>query len=336
MANWLQKQWVAYSLWYLLLIPLSWLFGGITFLRKLLYKIAFLKSVRLPVPVIVVGNINVGGTGKTPLVIWLAEQLQLAGYTPGVISRGYGGNSKEVQAVFANSNPAQVGDEPVLIAKRIRCPVFIGANRIEAAEALLLRHPECNVIISDDGLQHYRLQRDVEIVVFDGVKGFGNGALLPAGPLRESKVRLKTVDAIVSNGEVTNSHAGLKADNLKVIQMNLQSGRFYNLLDNQQQSDASAFSNQKVLAIAGIGNPERFFQQLRKLGLSFDAHSYADHHAFQWQDFESVAADIVLMTEKDAVKCQAFAQSNFWVLPVHAVINNDLIAIVLNKLNMRK
>ena len=146
----------------------------------------------------------------------------------------------------------------------------------------------------------------------------------------------KTVDAIVSNGEVTNSHAGLKADNLKVIQMNLQSARFYNLLDNQQQSDASAFSNQKVLAIAGIGNPERFFLQLRKLGLSFDAHSYADHHAFQSQDFESVAADIVLMTEKDAVKCQAFAQSNFWVLPVHAVINNDLIAIVLNKLNMRK
>ena len=336
MANWLQKQWVAYSVWHLLLIPLSWLFGAVTFLRKLLYEIAFLKSVRLPVPVIVVGNINVGGTGKTPLVIWLAEQLQLAGYTPGVISRGYGGNSKEVQAVFSNSNPAQVGDEPVLIAKRIRCPVFIGANRIEAAEALLIRHPECNVIISDDGLQHYRLQRDVEIVVFDGMKGFGNGALLPAGPLRESKVRLKTVDAIVSNGEVTNSQADLKADNLKVIQMNLQSGRFYSLLDNQQQSDASAFFNQKVLAVAGIGNPERFFQQLRTLGLSFDAHSYPDHHVFQWQDFEPVVPDAVLMTEKDAVKCQAFAQSNFWVLPVHAVINNDLIAIVLNKLNMRK
>ena len=336
MANWLQKQWQHYSLWHLLLIPLSWLFGGITSIRKLLYQIGWLKSVRLPVPVIIVGNINVGGTGKTPLVIWLAEQLQLAGYKPGIISRGYGGNVKGVQAVLASSTPQQVGDEPVLIAKRTQRPVFVSDNRIEAGQALLQAHPECDVIISDDGLQHYCLQREVEIVVFDSLKGFGNGALLPAGPLRESQARLKTVDVIVSNGKFSGSNKHLKVDGLQLTQMNLESGDFYNLSDTSKRCDASAFFNQKILAIAGIGNPERFFQQLRHLGLNFQACSYDDHHAFQSQDFESVVADIVLMTEKDAVKCHAFARPNFWVLPVHAVINSDLITIVMNKLNARK
>lgn len=336
MANWLQKQWQHYSLWHLLLIPLSWLFGGITSIRKSLYQIGWLKSVRLAVPVIIVGNINVGGTGKTPLVIWLAEQLQLAGYNPGIISRGYGGNLKGAQAVLASSTPQQVGDEPVLIAKRSQCPVFVSANRIEAGQALLQAHPECDVIVSDDGLQHYRLQRDVEIVVFDSLKGFGNGALLPAGPLRESQARLKTVDVIVSNGKFAGINKHLKVDGLPLTQMNLESGVFYNLSDTSKQCDASAFFNQKILAIAGIGNPERFFQQLRHLGLNFQARSYDDHHPFQSQDFESAVADIVLMTEKDAVKCHAFAKPNFWVLPVHAAINNDLISIVLNKLNARK
>jgi len=330
MANWLQKQWFKFTFWHILLMPLSWIFGIVTTVRKWLYKNGWLKSVRLSVPVIVIGNINVGGTGKTPLVIWLAEQLQLAGYKPGIISRGYGGNAKQVTEVMAFSNPFEVGDEPVLIAARTSCPVFVSANRVEAGQTLLATYPTCNIIISDDGLQHYRLQRDVEIVVYDSAKGFGNGALLPAGPLRESKNRLKTVDAVVSNGSVVNNELLLA---VKPIEMQLESTAFYNALDNRIKSDVQTFLHQKVLAIAGIGNPGRFFNQLRLLGLDFQSRAYSDHHAFKVEDFEGVEADIVVMTEKDAVKCRSFARPNFWVLPVNAVIKNDLLAIILNKLN---
>lgn len=334
MASWFQKQWTTYTLWHILLIPLSWVFATITYARKSLYKKGWLTSYRLVVPVVVVGNINVGGTGKTPLVIWLAEQLQLAGYQPGIISRGYGGKAKVVQAVFAHSDPQQVGDEPVLIARRTRCPVFISPDRIAAGQALMQAHPECNVIISDDGLQHYRLQRDVEIVVFDGSKGFGNGALLPAGPLRESTARLNDVDAIVSNGKVVNLKKQLHTHTLTPIEMRLESTRFYNLLDNNLTCDAQAFANQQVLAIAGIGNPARFFQQLHLLGLNFQRQDYPDHYAFQSQEFAAMAADVIVMTEKDAVKCQAFAQANFWALPVNAVIKDDLMTLILNKLRL--
>jgi len=332
LANWLQKQWLGFTLWHLLLIPLSWLFGLISFIRKSLYKHGWLNSFSLSVPVIIVGNINVGGTGKTPLVIWLVEQLQIAGYKPGIISRGYGGNAKEVQSVFSHSNPQEVGDEPVLIARRTHCPVYVSTNRFAAGQALLNEHPECDVVISDDGLQHYRLQRDVEIVVFDGAKGFGNGALLPAGPLRESVSRLRAVDAVVSNGEVTVGTIVLMDVGVVPIEMQLEAGRFYNLMDNHLKCDAQAFANQHLLAIAGIGNPERFFQQLHRLGLSFQSRAFPDHHAFQPKDFKQLTADVVVMTEKDAVKCLSFARSNYWVLPVVALINEKLVQIVLNKL----
>lgn len=333
MADWLQKQWTAYTLWHLLLIPLSGLFFVITRIRVWLYKSGWLKSYRLPVPVIVVGNINVGGTGKTPLVIWLAEQLQQAGYKPGIISRGYGGKAKAAQVVFANSNPQLLGDEPVLIAKRTNCPVFVSPDRVAAGEALLQAHPECNVIISDDGLQHYRLQRDVEIAVFDSVKGFGNKALLPAGPLRELVSRLKTVDVVISNGAVSNLQDFVRSVGVEPIEMQLQSGDFVNLQDGTKRA-ASAFVSQQVLAIAGIGNPERFFQQLRRMGIHFSSKSYPDHYAFSARDFQAENVDIV-MTEKDAVKCQAFAQTNFWVLPVYALIGDGLMAIILNRLSSR-
>lgn len=332
MASWLQKQWLGFTLWHLLLIPLSWLFGLISLTRKSLYKHGWLKSFSLNVPVIIVGNINVGGTGKTPLVIWVAEQLQIAGYKPGIISRGYGGNAKEVQSVFSHSNPQEVGDEPVLIARRTHCPVYVSANRVAAGQALLKEHPECDVVISDDGLQHYRLQRDVEIVVFDGAKGLGNGALLPAGSLRESVSRLRAVDAVVSNGEVTASSIELKNNGIAPIEMQLEAGSFYNLMDNNLKCDAQAFANQQLLAIAGIGNPERFFEQLNRLGLTIQSQAFPDHHSFQPKDFKRMTADVVVMTEKDAVKCLSFAQSNYWVLPVVALINEKLVQIVLNKL----
>lgn len=328
MANWFQEQWATFTIWHILLIPLSWLFGIIVFLRKYLYQHGWLKSYCLNVPVIVVGNINVGGTGKTPLVIWLAEQMKLAGYKPGIISRGYGGNAQQVTEVLPDSNARVAGDEAVLIAARTNCPVFVSADRVSAGHHLLKTYPECNVIISDDGLQHYRLQRNVEIVVYDSVKGFGNSALLPAGPLRESKARLKTVDAVVSNG------ADIK-ENLKCfnpIAMQLAATDFYNLADVQKKSTAQALAQQKILAVAGIGNPQRFFDQLSNFGLQFESRAYADHYIFQAKDFEHINADVVLMTEKDAVKCRAFAQPNFWVLPVSAVVNGGLMSAVLNKI----
>ncbi len=330
MANWFQKQWATFTFWHIILIPLSWLFVIVASLRKYLYQHGWLKSYCLNVPVIIVGNINVGGTGKTPLVIWLAEQMKLAGYKPGIISRGYGGSAQQVTEVLPESDAIVAGDEAVLIAGRTNCPVFVSADRVSAGQHLLKTYPECDVVISDDGLQHYRMQRDVEIVVYDGAKGFGNGALLPAGPLRESTARLKSVDAIVSNG--VDGRKSLKC--FKPVAMQLVATDFYNLVDPQKKCSAKVLAQQgAILAIAGIGNPQRFFEQLSNLGLHFESQAYADHYVFHARDFERVNADVILMTEKDAVKCRAFAQSNFWVLPVSAVVNDGLIPIVLNKLN---
>jgi tetraacyldisaccharide 4'-kinase len=329
MAHWFQKQWANFTFWHIILLPLSWLFAIVVYLRKCFYEYGWLKSYRLNAPVVVVGNINVGGTGKTPLVIWLAEQMKLAGYKPGIISRGYGGSARLVTEVLPDSNPIQVGDESVLIAMRTKCPVFVSADRVSAGQHLLKSYPECNIIISDDGLQHYRMQRDVEIVVYDSVKGFGNGALLPAGPLREFQSRLKTVDVIVSNG--ADSRKNLACFN--PVTMELVATDFYNLVDVQKKSSAQAFSQLKILAVAGIGNPQRFFDQLHAMGLQFESLAYADHYVFQPKDFEHTNADVILMTEKDAVKCRLFAQSNFWVLPVSAQLNDSLMSLVLNKLN---
>lgn len=329
MSNWIQAQWAAFTLWHILLLPLSWLFGIIVFLRKTLYRLGLIKSIRLNVPVIIVGNINVGGTGKTPLVIWLAEQLKSAGYEPGIISRGYGGSARQVTEVTPDSNTMLAGDEAVLIAARTRCPVFVSADRVSAGQQLLKTYPQCNVIISDDGLQHYRLQRDVEIAVYDASKGFGNGVLLPAGPLRESKDRLKTVDAVVSNG--TESRERLKL--LNPLAMQLKAGEFYKLSDPGQKISVSTLHGQKLFAVAGIGNPQRFFDQLHNLGLKFESRAYADHYMFQPEDFAHIKADAVLMTEKDAVKCRTFVQANFWVLPVSADVDQRLITVILNKLN---
>jgi len=330
MANWLQKQWLTFTLWHLLLLPLSWLFLIVTAFRRYLYKRGFLSSYRLHVPVIVVGNINVGGAGKTPVVIWLAEHLKQAGYTPGVISRGYGSDLVGIASVSPKSRPAAVGDEPVLIATRTACPVFVGAQRAEAGLALLKAHPECDILISDDGLQHYALQRDVELVVVDSTKGFGNGSLLPAGPLREQQSRLKTVDAIVSNGSAFNLNALVTPP---LVEMQLKAASFYNLLNRQSVLAPADFAGKSITAIAGIGNPDRFFNQLSAMGLNFKRKAYNDHYQYCAQDFASLETDIVIMTEKDAVKCASFAQSNFWVLPVSAEIDVQLMTVILNKLD---
>ncbi len=328
MRRWLQKQWTTYTPWHLLLLPLAAIFSLLSSFRRYLYQSKLLKSYKLPVPVIVVGNINVGGTGKTPLVIWLAQQLMVAGYKPGIISRGYGGQVYEPMYVDKGADPGVVGDEPALIAMRTDCPVFVSADRVSAGQKLLEKFPACNVLISDDGLQHYRMRRDVEIVVYDANKGFGNGMLLPAGPLRETVARLKTVDAVVCNGE-----AQLKVVSQNAFLMQMHADPFYKLLQPSSMVTASAFSGKKVMAVAGIGNPQRFFNQLKQMGLQFQQRAFADHYAFTANDFADVDADIVVMTEKDAVKCKAFASEIFWVLPVNAEVENGLMPIILNQLN---
>jgi len=327
MSAWLQRQWYRIGVWHLVLIPLSWLFGLLVFLRRYGYRIQLFRSYKLPVPVIVVGNISVGGTGKTPVVIWLAEKLQSAGLRPGIISRGYGADrqSMEVMSVTPRSNPSVVGDEPVLIAQRTRCPVWVGKDRVAAGNALLESNPGCNIIISDDGLQHYRMQRDFEIAVVDGDRQFGNAQVLPAGPLREAKSRIKSVDSLIMNG--LNDAPGSYG-------MRVESMPLRNLLARDQSAGVEDFQGKDVHAIAGIGNPDRFFSQLEGLGLIFKRHRFADHHAFSLQDMQSLDAEEIIMTEKDAVKCTAFAQSNWWCLPVNAVINSALLSDIVKKLNL--
>ena len=310
------------ALFYLILVPLSWLFGALVALRRGLYKRGILQSQALSVPVIVVGNLNLGGSGKTPVVMWLVQQLKQKGYKPGVISRGYGANVGAPISVNASSHASVVGDEPLLIFRRSACPVFVGPNRVQAGQNLLKAHPECNVMISDDGLQHYRLKRDVEIAVVSG-DALESAYLLPAGPMREPSSRLNEVDAIVFNGKKTLGAA---------FEMQLVGTQFYNLLEPNLTAKAADFAGKNVKAIAGIGKPQQFFEHLRSLGLTFASMGFADHHAFSAADLAKLNADALIMTEKDAVKCQAFAQAHYWVLPVEANIDAGLLDVVLQKI----
>lgn len=319
----LQWHWYRITPLHLLLLPISLLFHIIAVTRRLLFRCGILSSVKLPVPVIIVGNITVGGTGKTPLTLWLAEQLLADGWHPGIISRGFGGSGSKPQQVLNTSEPASVGDEPVLMAQRLLCPVWVGRDRPAAAHALLQAHPECDVILSDDGLQHYRLQRDVEIVVIDGMRRFGNGFLLPAGPLREATSRLREVDAIVINGG--------KAEQREFL-MQLEGVHFYNLLNPEIIATASDFQDGSVHAIAGIGHPERFFLHLNKLGITAQTHPYPDHHHYTATDLAYNDANAILMTEKDAVKCSAFADERCWVLRVDAQLDSTLSQLILKKI----
>jgi tetraacyldisaccharide 4'-kinase len=321
---------IADRFWYrirpahLILFPLSLLFGLVAAGRRALYALGWLKRERLPVPVIVVGNITVGGTGKTPLVLWLAQLLTAAGYRPGIITRGYGG-SEDVQEVPPDADPARAGDEPLLLAQRSRCPVWAGRARAAAGRALLRHHIDVDVIISDDGLQHYRLARELEIAVVDGERRFGNGMLLPAGPLREPARRLQSVDAVVVNAGATHGlpHA---------FGMRLTGELFVNLREPARVRLPREFTGMTVHAAAGIGNPQRFFGTLVDLGVQFAAHAFPDHYAYRPEDLEFPGADAILMTEKDAVKCAAFARENFWFLPVEAEVDPALGKLILDRL----
>lgn len=309
LSRWLVDIWYKDPFIGVFLMPLGFFFSDFVRFRKFLYHIGALKKHSLPVPVIIVGNISVGGTGKTPLLIWLARLLKSEGFKPGIISRGYGGQAKAMpQWVDANSTADQVGDEAILIAKQTGCPMAVSPVRIEAAK-LLLEQTACNVILADDGLQHYALNRDIEIAVIDGDRRFGNGYCLPAGPLREPIARLQKVDFIVVNGEKSEGHE---------YAMHITGNTAVNLITGQQKP-LSEFSGTSCHALAGIGNPERFFKLLAAAGLTCKTYSFPDHHKFQLQDISFPNSGPVLMTEKDAVKCLTFAGEQHWYVPVLAV-----------------
>ncbi len=322
--NWLDRygyslNLVAVSLW-----PLSLLFGAVARARRWLYRRGLLKSAEVGVPVIVVGNISVGGTGKTPLVARLVELLREAGYQPGVISRGYGGQSTQwPQQVKPDSDPRQVGDEPVLLARRCRCPVVVGPDRVAAARALFATY-DCNVIVSDDGLQHYRLRRDLEIAVVDGFRRLGNAACLPAGPLREPPSRLREVDFVVGNGAARGGE----------YLMSLRGETAVNLGDPGISSTLAGFRGGTVHAVAGIGDPGRFFEHLRHARLRLIEHPFPDHHVFRPEDLHFREDLPVLMTEKDAVKCRTFATDGCWYVPVGAQLDPEFEEQVLKRLAM--
>lgn len=311
-----------------LLVPAAWLFRAAVKVRRLLYSWNLLAREKVAVPVIIVGNISVGGTGKTPLVLWLAEFLRRSGYQPGIVSRGYGSDSTQARQVDANGDVSASGDEPLLLARRSGCPVWVGADRAEVARALLARHPDCNILISDDGLQHYRLARNIEIAVVDAGRAFGNGFTLPAGPLREPPSRLKSVDLVVYNGPQPPPELG----SVSAFHMELEGLGFYRLNRPAQWMPAAHFLGRRLHAIAGIGNPQRFFDTLQAMGLAVTPHAFPDHHAYTAADLQFADCDAVLMTEKDAVKCASFADDRHWVLRVNAIIDPAFGARILQKL----
>ena len=303
------------------LAPISWLFCLLVQLRRVLYRFGWLRSFRVTVPVIVVGNITVGGSGKTPLVIWLANFLRSHGFRPGIVSRGYGGRATEwPQEVSAASDPAMVGDEPVLIASLSGCPLTAGPDRVAAAQTLLERHG-CDVIISDDGMQHYRLRRDVEIAVVDVERRSGNGFCLPAGPLREPVTRLHSVDMVVGNGGAAAGEYGMTLE--PTLVRRLVDGTVRPLRD---------WAGLRVHAVAGIGNPPRFFAMLRAHGVVVEEHPFADHHAYDAGDIRFDDDAPVLLTEKDAVKCTAHADQRHWAVAVQAQLPDAFGARLLELL----
>ncbi|TDN64668.1 tetraacyldisaccharide 4'-kinase [Scandinavium goeteborgense] len=315
--------WSGESPLWLLLLPLSWLYGLVSGVIRLSYRLGIKQAWRAPVPVAVVGNLTAGGNGKTPVAIWLVEQLQQHGIKAGVVSRGYGGKAARYPLLLtSDTTPDEAGDEPVLIYQRTGAPVAVSPSRSDAVQALLAAH-DLQIIITDDGLQHYRLARDVEIVVIDGVRRFGNGWWLPAGPMRERASRLKNVDAVIVNGGVPRAGE---------IPMQLRPGMAVNLKTGEKRS-VSLLSD--VVAMAGIGHPPRFFATLESCGVQpVKTVALGDHQALSAADVQVIATrkQTLIMTEKDAVKCRAFAEENWWYLPVDAVFDDEQAPRLIQKL----
>jgi tetraacyldisaccharide 4'-kinase len=298
------------------LAPFSLLFSALVALRRGLYRKGLLASFRIPVPVVVVGNIAVGGTGKTPITIWLAQELKIRDHKPGIVTRGYGGDVGSVPVLAsADSNPDQVGDEAILIASRARCPVFVHPDRVAAARAAVAAGVD--VIIADDGLQHYRLMRDFEIAVMDGVRGTGNGMLLPAGPLRESLHRLQEVDRVLvqTEGQDVDVPYLRRASDRAASAFSLLPKQMCRLGDSSSQP-LGKFSGKPVHAVAAIGNPQRFFRMLEAHGMRVIPHAYRDHAKLTEAQLQFGDKLPIVMTEKDAVKCGGLDVDNCWYVPV--------------------
>ena len=337
LQTWLLERWQKRGVFACMLWPLSRLFQFLVTFRFGLFMLGYKPQTRLPVPVVVVGNIFVGGTGKTPLVIWLVKQLQAAGWHPGVISRGYGAHAEHVTLLDAQSSAAVVGDEPLLITQHTLAPVAVGRDRVAAARHLLASRPEVDILIADDGLQHYFLARDIEIMLFDE-RGGGNGWMLPAGPLREPLHRRR--DFTILNAPLAipmSSVAGLPSN---VVRMHLQPQFVYRLGDPSKQQALSDMAASKILAAAGIGNPQRFFAMLREAGLAFASLPLADHFQFDAQTFVHIDADCILITEKDAVKCRQIPalqnDARIWVVPVVAQLDASFATDLLHMISEKK
>lgn len=305
-----QHCWARTGVLTVLLLPLALLFAAVSGLRRLAYRHGWLKSISVGVPLIIVGNITAGGSGKTPLVIWLVNWLRTQGYCPGVVSRGYGGLARGCVEVRPDSKPEQVGDEPLLIRLKTDAPVVVGRDRVAAARTLLARHPGVDIMVSDDGLQHYRLHRDIELAVVDAATGLGNGWPLPAGPLREPVRRLRNVDAVI---QVVRGSAQPRSDlPMATWRADYSAGRAYRLRTPQTSVALDELPPRNWLAATGIGRPQSFFDMLEEQGIPFNPRAFSDHHPFQPQDLPADGA--VLMTEKDAVKCLGFAGTDWWAV----------------------
>jgi len=324
------------AVWYggkapsLTLRVLAAIYAALVALRLALYRSGVLRSRRLPVPVIVVGNLTVGGAGKTPLVIELVRALRTRGCRPGVVSRGYGGSVAVPTLLDDASMPAQCGDEPVLIRRMTGVPVAIARERVRGAQ--LLMDAGCDVLIADDGLQHYALARDIEICVIDGERRFGNERLLPAGPLREPLSRLAGFDFRICNGgEARLGEVAMRLVGDLAVPVAGSPAAANSAHENGAQPLAQ-FAGRRVHAVAGIGNPARFFSMLRGFGIVVEEHAFADHHAFVADDFAFGDDASVIMTQKDAVKCAAFARANWWQVPIRAVLPAGFLDEVVARL----
>jgi tetraacyldisaccharide 4'-kinase len=334
-THWLFRLWYERRRATWALLPLSWLYGAVVSARRSAYRRGWMRSHALARPVIVIGNLTVGGTGKTPLTIWLANRLRERGIEVGLVSRGYGRRFGGLRAVAADSSWQEVGDEPLILQRHTGSATIVASDRVAAAQALVAAGVE--VILADDGLQHLRLARSGEIVVIDGARGFGNGRLLPAGPMREGAWRAREADAVVvTGGERGGALRGLAPElEAAALRMRLSAGQARRLASPGERMPLAQFRGRPVHAVAGIGNPQRFFGDLRACGLEVIEHAFPDHHAPAAAELDFGDGLAVLMTEKDAVKCAENAGPRLWYVPVEAAFSEEdsrrLLELVIRK-----